>query len=501
MANHDSLPEARAAAAGGTWLFAGNLLGRFLVYLSLVLLARYLPVDETGRFLLALTIVQGIVVVAVSGFDQGFFHFAPRLAQSGDTPALHAMLEGATVWLALVGFLAAGLLVWLSPWIGSTAEDPGLAYPLSVFALFLPFMVLLRALTAACQALSRIGAAVVLRNVIYPVLTIVGLAVLLPRVPGAGTAAGVMGGASLAAILVGWVWLRPKKAHVGGGATFRWTRRLVWFSAPLLATAVLGYLTLWTDSLVVGFYLPAQDMATYGLVYRVSLVGVIIVEAFSGSLGPAAARALVVHKEDLQAIYAATARRGMLFFLPVFALGVVFPRAVIGVFGRDYVSGDSVNMLRLLMAGQFVNVTAGGAGMLLVVAGRRWLSLANGAGAAMLTGGLCLLLVPRAGIVGGALAAAGSVAAVNLARILEVRRVLGVHPFSLALCKPFLAACLGTGAGLLVARYHQGPRGDWAGIVAMVSIYLLVLGMAGHARGRRGLVEWLVGKKNGPRAW
>ena len=466
--------ETKASAArGGTLLFLGSLVGRLMVYLALILLARFLPADEAGRLLLALTLVQGVVVVAAFGVDQGLFHFAPTLKETGQETRLAGMLQGATGWLLLCGAMVAALLLGLADSIAGLAGDPALAPALQAFAVFLPFLVLLRTQTAACQALSRVGAAVVTRNIVYPGLTFAGMALLLPRWPVAGTAAMTMGAAAAVAALVGWILLEERRSllEVNLHERVRETRRLLRFSLPLMATALLGYLSLWADSLLVGFYLPPEEMALYGLVYRVSLFGVLLVEAFSGGLGPAAARALEMSPRDLQAVYVSTTRAGLTFFLPVLAATLCFPEAIIGTFGTPYLRTDGVTVLRLLMAGQAVNVVAGGAGMLLVVAGYRWLSLANGLAAAALTIGLSFLLVPRFGILGGAWSAAGAVASVNIARLVEVKRLLHVHPFSTRLFRPLLAATLSAAFGLVAAALVPLPGADWVGLALMALTY------------------------------
>jgi O-antigen/teichoic acid export membrane protein len=77
------------------------------------------------------------------------------------------------------------------------------------------------------------------------------------------------------------------------------------------------------------------------------------------------------------------------------------------------------------------------------------------ASGAMLIGG-ALLLVPRWGMTGAAVAASAAVVGVNLARLWEVRRRFGILPWSRGLMSPL-------GAGVAAAAVVWGIRSVFAG--------------------------------------
>jgi O-antigen/teichoic acid export membrane protein len=69
-------------------------------------------------------------------------------------------------------------------------------------------------------------------------------------------------------------------------------------------------------------------------------------------------------------------------------------------------------------------------------------NLVNSLALALLNVGLNVILIPKYGIVGAAIAAATSMAIINLLRLAEVHYILKVHPYQWSFLKPLLAGTL-----------------------------------------------------------
>ena len=66
---------------------------------------------------------------------------------------------------------------------------------------------------------------------------------------------------------------------------------------------------------------------------------------------------------------------------------------------------------------------------------------------------LNILLVPRYGIMGAAFTTFFSIAVVNLARLVEIRALLDLHPFSRLYLKPIAAGIVSSAAALSVRSF------------------------------------------------
>lgn len=81
-------------------------------------------------------------------------------------------------------------------------------------------------------------------------------------------------------------------------------------------------------------------------------------------------------------------------------------------------------------------------GYLISMSGRTMISLANSFGVLALNLVLSFILIPRHGLLGAAIAASLALMVVNAIRLLEVRIILKIQPYSLDFLKPLGAAAL-----------------------------------------------------------
>jgi O-antigen/teichoic acid export membrane protein len=201
------------------------------------------------------------------------------------------------------------------------------------------------------------------------------------------------------------------------------------------------------------------------------------VEAFSVMFIPMISA--YYEKQDvpgLESAFQTIAKWSLTLSLPIFAGFALLHREVLGVYGEAYQAGGAC--LILLCGGYIFHAASGPAGSIVTMSGRSWLTLANTFGAVALNILLNAFLIPRQGIRGAALATAISMVALNLLRLVQVRTLLGVRPYRLAILKPLLAAGVaGTAvwvAGGWIARLPI-LLGLAAGGTLLAAIYLLVL--------------------------
>jgi O-antigen/teichoic acid export membrane protein len=128
---------------------------------------------------------------------------------------------------------------------------------------------------------------------------------------------------------------------------------------------------------------------------------------------------------------------------------------VLGLFGHG-VRGGAVP-LAILCGAMLVATACGPVDMILLMTGRSSTNLANTAFALALNVGLNLLLIPRWGMTGAAVAWAVSIAANNLVPLAQVRRSTGMHPFGRGTVAAAFAAVVCVGVPAAVVRLTIGP--------------------------------------------
>jgi O-antigen/teichoic acid export membrane protein len=114
--------------------------------------------------------------------------------------------------------------------------------------------------------------------------------------------------------------------------------------------------------------------------------------------------------------------------LPLAAVVVVFSRVLMRIFGHDFEVGWVILVIGSL--GQLVNCAVGSVGYLLLMSGNQKVLVKIQVVTAVVTVGCCLLTVPRWGLAGAATAMALGNAGSNAWCLLEVKRVLGLFPYT-----------------------------------------------------------------------
>jgi O-antigen/teichoic acid export membrane protein len=162
--------------------------------------------------------------------------------------------------------------------------------------------------------------------------------------------------------------------------------------------------------------------------------------------------------------------------LPLALVVIIFSRVLMRIFGPDFEAGWII--LVIGAAGQLVNCATGSVGYLLLMSGNEKRLVRIQSILAVVTITLCVLLVPRWGIAGAAIAAAVGNAGSNLWCLLEVKKILRLFPYNRSyrrLLLPVVATIAAT-VGLRFAL--QSVRPDIVVVIlSTLLIYALFLGI------------------------
>ena len=134
------------------------------------------------------------------------------------------------------------------------------------------------------------------------------------------------------------------------------------------------------------------------------------------------------------------------------------------LFGAPYARGGRA--LAVLAVGFAIDGSAGCYNTLLAMIGRPWLVFMNGFVGGVSAVGLCLLLIPRYGMVGAAAAVTIARSAATALGTFEIWQLHGFHPFSRSSLK-LLAAGLSAGSWISLpaapqSKYDTELDGSWS---------------------------------------
>jgi O-antigen/teichoic acid export membrane protein len=139
-------------------------------------------------------------------------------------------------------------------------------------------------------------------------------------------------------------------------------------------------------------------------------------------------------------LYQTTNKWAVMVQLPISLLMILFPGPLLSIFGDSYTQGATA--LVILAFADLLNVGTGMGGIILDMTGYTRLKLLNSILRLGLYLGFDLLLIPRWGLVGAAVAVLAGEGMVNLLRLFQVYVLFRLLPFNRGFFKPLVAAAL-----------------------------------------------------------
>jgi O-antigen/teichoic acid export membrane protein len=192
-------------------------------------------------------------------------------------------------------------------------------------------------------------------------------------------------------------------------------------------------------------------------------------------------------------------RWALMTCLPLFGGVVLFPGESLRLlFGGPYVSASAA--LVILAAGRIVDVATGYMSEVLSAYGETKILFKNSFVQLAINIGLNIALIPFLGIVGAALATAGTTSALNIILVAEAYYVEGIQPFTKRLVKPFVALIASIAVVYVATQVLFEFVPVWAMIpagISFVALYLSLLLVLGSFYEEDAQIIESVGRKLG----
>lgn len=408
----------RAVARGSAATLAGAVLSTVAGFGLVLVVTRSVPPDTAGRFFAATAVFLVALATAGLGTDTGLARFVLR----DDRPDVVRHL----VRVAGIPVLVASCALALA--LGTWLPD---ARPL---AWALPLAAVADLCLAAVRAHALFRSTVVVDRIVRPGVQVLLVAVvLLLDLPGGWLAAAWAAAYVVSAVLAG----RALRAVTGGapGARERGAvgPRTFWsFTWPRAVARVAQVAVQRLDIVLVAWLLSPTHAALYTVATRFVVFGQLANQAVSTVVQPRFTMILAGPPDEAPAlvnrVFGVTTGWSILLAWPVYLAVAAAPAAYLGWFGPSYVTGEAVAVALVMAAGMLVAVASGPVDTLLLMTGRSGRSLANTLVALALDVGLCLLLVPRMGIAGAAVAWVAAVVVRCLLAVAQLRGDIGLAP-------------------------------------------------------------------------
>jgi O-antigen/teichoic acid export membrane protein len=239
-----------------------------------------------------------------------------------------------------------------------------------------------------------------------------------------------IGAALVVALLVFAVWeLTPEEARLSFRLPLPLERDVWSFSKAAMGLLLLQFLMSQVDKIALGIYRGAREVGIYSIAAAVVAYISLVLNSVNQVFSPMIAD-LHTRKEHamLARLYGALTKWIIGLTLPLAITVMVYASAILRIFGHDFEAGWPILIIGTL--GQLVNCGVGSVGVLLLMSGNQQRLLRVQTAMAGVMTVASIALIPVWGIVGAAIASAITNAGTNLWSLLEVKKILGLTPFS-----------------------------------------------------------------------
>lgn len=437
----------KKVAKGAGITFSGSIAGGVLLYISLLVIARLLGAELLGIYTLGYAIFSFSALLARIGLDSGALRYVSVYNESQD----RERIKGILIQSFLVSFLAGSGIGAISysgsEWIATTIfKIDELDKVIRIFSFGIPFIATMFVAATVTRGFQKMQYFVYVVNIFQPLTKLCLILIFywtgleLYGVVWATVISAVLG---LLLVTVFYV-KRIFPELISNIKPLFETRKLFNFSIPMFFSALAGFFFMWTDILMLGYFHSPSEVGIYRAASQISLLLMMVLSALSSIFAPITAE-LYNKKEmnKLNSLFKIATRWGFYICLPIFLIMVFLSKEILGLFGSQFIG--AWHALIILAFAYFVHVSLGDVGWVLAMCGRQKLWLYIIIVMAILNVGLNLLLIPKFGITGAAIATGISMVGLHLAGLIAVRYLLKLFPFDRRHLKGLaagIAACI-----------------------------------------------------------
>ena len=449
---------ARRQIRGSSLLFAGQLLAKVANFATHVLIVRYLSQSDFGAFAYALAMVS----LGESLADFGLHRAITRYVPIYDERREYAKAFG-TIVLAVGTVIGLGAMLALAVYLGQgllaahLISDPQAIELLLILVLLSPVEALDRLLVGLFAVFAGPRAIFFRRYVVGPGLKI---AVVLLLIGGQASvrflAVGYLAASTLGVSIYTIVLVRALKRR-GLLAEFRWRsmeipwREVLPFTLPLLSTDLVHVVMHAVDAVLLGYFGGTDDVATFRAVQPTARLNQIVFATFAVLFTPQAARLFARNdREGINDLYWQTAVWIAILTFPVFiaTFSLSGPLTLL-MFGARY--EQSAPILAVLALGYYVHAALGFNGTVLTIFRKLRYVVGLNLIVAAASVAANLVLIPRYGAMGAAIATSGTLILHNLLKQAGLMLGTGINLFEWRYLQVYLVIGLGA-VGLMAAH-------------------------------------------------
>ncbi len=414
--------------AGSAFLIRAG--GAGILFVSQVVLARWMGRFEFGIYVYAWTWVGFLGMLSALGIGSSAQRFIPAYRTRGDLDHLRGFLTGSRL-MCIGNGIAVGTLVLATVLVLRHRIADYYLVPFVLVSATLPAFTLSTLADPVARSFDWIELALLPVFIVHPliVIAISGSFFLAGGMVSADTVLAVAVAAFWAVIIVQMIVLRRRlSGQIPAGprryAFADWLKTAL----PLALVDSFFILLTYVDTLVLqAFVGPAEVAVYYAATKTLALVNFIYFAVSAASAHRFSEYHTAGEHDKLAAFLAQTIRWTFWPSLALAAAMLLLGKPILVLFGPGF--ADGYHLIVIMSVGLVARAAVGPAERLLNMIGQQKICAAIYATAFAVNLALCLLLIPRLGLTGAAIATAAAVLTESTLLFVVAKRRLGLHVF------------------------------------------------------------------------
>lgn len=401
-----------------------------LVAVLAILIARHVEQSEFGFFCLSLEIVRLLSILSGLGFPQGLPRYIAYQLGKGDYGKVWSSIVSSICSACFLGPLFALLLYLNAEYVSQLLHKPEFAHTIKVMALVVPCMTFVNLLVGQLRAVHEVKGGVFFQYISRPFIGIVLMSVVM-ILQLSYTWVLLVYVTSFVVTLVALVIFAEGKIskHIPTRTYSPATKEILLFSLPLLGSGILAQILMSTDTLLLGYFEPAQSVGLYSGALRLARLIPVLSTAAAFTYLPVASELFSQNKTgEIGKVYATITKWVFIATMPLFLYMFFASDSVLRLsFGSKYTGAGLT--LKILSFGYLLHVAFGLNAVTCIAIGRVKLVFIMEFFAVVANVILDIILIPKYGVVGAAITSCASLILANVLVSVFVYRYSAIHPF------------------------------------------------------------------------
>jgi O-antigen/teichoic acid export membrane protein len=394
-----------------------------LGFIITVALGRYLGAGDLGLYRMTSTIYGLVALIATFGIPSATIKYVAEYKEERDKT--NQIVSSGIIISSLLGIVFTALFYFLAASFASMFEMPDLSHLLKILSPIFPFVLVngtLLGLLNGIRQMKKHAAATILQSILM-------IAITVPLIYyGFGVAGAVIG--TVSSSVGTWLFLILTTRNYFE-ITFKnyilTAKKILSFSWKILMASAINQVNYWADTLLIGYFLTSDDLGHYAVAISFSRFLWLIPNAVQRITYPTTSTYWAKKNYTaLNKMIDKSMKHTASILLPMGLVTGLFARDIITlIFGEAFI--HSVLPLQILIIGTVTNgaITRCIGGSLSGI-GRPDIGLKIVSVSAATNIVLNILLIPRFGITGGAIATTVSLTLLTLLAIFFIRKMLKV---------------------------------------------------------------------------